>query len=75
MTKFAQREELKAAMEQFLKNGGKIQILPTPKKSKDTALNKFGVSAWSKFATVGHMGRQYNLTRTDAAGSFTNRAA
>ena len=75
MTKFAQREQLNAAMEQFLKNGGKIQILPTPKKPKSTALNKFGVSAWSKFATIGHMGRQYNLTRTDAAGSFTNRAA
>ena len=75
MTKFAQREQLNAAMEQFLKNGGKIQILPSAKKSKDTALNKFGVSAWSKFATVGHMGRTYNLTRTDSAGSFTNKVA
>ena len=73
MTKATQREELNSIIEQFVKNGGKIQILPTAKKTKDTALNKFGVSAWSKFATVGHMGRNYNLTRTDAAGSFTNK--
>lgn len=72
MTKITQRNELNAAVEAFLAKGGKITVEAPGEKSRDTQLNKFGVTAWGKTATISNHGRQYNKNRTDVAGSNTN---
>ena len=75
MSKAIIRAEMTAQIEKYLANGGTITRLAPGRKTKDTLLNKFGVSAWGRTATIANAGRQYNLNRVDVAGSNTNRAA
>jgi len=75
MSKLTLRNETNELIAAFLAKGGAVTVCKPARKTKDTLLTKFGCSAWAKTATIANNGRQYNMTRTDVAGSFTNKAA